>query len=186
MIIKQLKIYLTIILISLQGCSVFNDVFKSSKKNKSNTEVSVDKESITKIEDKSKTVIEEKVDTVVYTKPSIKHVSTPGINNLSDISNLLILSNDLLEIRQTYDTLSKMLKTKIDFKPQSVNVVINKKTTIDNNISTEISAKTDSTYKNSNLNKEAIKQKEPKNVFWYVVLGLGGLAIVYFISKKFL
>lgn len=180
-----IKIGLLCLLLTLQSCEVFNKVLKSSSKTKQSTEVDVSKEIDTEIEDRSVTTIKEKADSIIKT-PEKKIESDTKINNLEDIRDLILLSDDLVEVKQTYDTLSKNLKTTAIVKPREIKFNLDRTTTKINDIKTSTSLKQDSTAKSDTKIKEATKQKEPKNVFWVVVLGLGGLAVLYFVSKRFL
>lgn len=180
---NKYSILLLTVLLSLQSCGVFNKVFKSSNKNKEDIEVVVNKEENKTIEDKSTITIKEKKDTIIYTKSSTSYSTTP-LTDLSYLKYLLILNNDLIEVRQTYDTLQSILRTDVLIKPQAVSVNIDKTTTINKDIKTEVTSKIDSINKKETVIKEKIKTKEPKNIFWYVIISISALATIYFISRN--
>lgn len=171
----------------LSSCGTFTKVFKNKNKVKENTEVIVNKETESKIEDKSKIVIEEKADTTAYTKPK-KLEATNFINRLEDIKNLNILTNQFVDIKQSYDSLSKTLKTNVFIKPQAVDLKFNKKTIINKDIKSNIIVKQDSIYKKQSVVKNNEKIKEPKNTFWYIVLIIIGIIIIIgvaYLVKKY-
>lgn len=171
----------------LSSCGTFTKVFKNKNKTKENIEVLVNKETESNIEDKSKIVIEEIVDTVAYTKP--KELDAINfINKLEDIKNITILTNQFIDVKQSYDSLSKSLKTNIFIKPQAVNLKVNKKTTIDKDVKSNIVVKQDSTYKKDSIVKSSEKIKEPKNTFWYVILIIAGIIVIIgiaYLVKKY-
>lgn len=177
------NIIILILLLTLQSCGLFNRVFKSSNKFKEVSAVTLHKDNKTVIEDKSKTVIEESADTTITTKPRTDK-SKISVSNLKDIKDLTLFSNDLYDIKQTFDTVSNTLNTTVENKPQSHNLKFNRKITKDNNIKTTSDTKVDSTANKTIKDKQSVKQKEPINVFWAVVLGLGVIAAFYFIFKK--
>ncbi len=179
---NKYNIIVLVSLLSLQSCGVFNKVFKSSNKKKENTEVVVNKEEVKTIEDKSVITIREKKDTIIYTKPSSGFQLTP-VPDLSQIKDLIVLDNNLVQVRQTYDTLQNILRTDVNVKSQPVIVNIDKVTNINKDVREEVKSKSDSINKKDSVIKETIKTKEPKNIFWYAILGIGGLATLYFISR---
>ena len=171
----------------LSSCGTFTKVFKNKNKVKENTEVIVNKESESKVEDKSKIVIEEKADTTAYTKPK-KLEATNFINRLEDIKNLNILTNQFVDIKQSYDSLSKTLKTNVFIKPQAVDLKFNKKTIINKDIKSNIIVKQDSIYKKQSVVKNNEKIKEPKNTFWYIVLIIISIIVIIgvaYLVKKY-
>ena len=171
----------------LSSCGTFTKVFKNKNKTKENIEVSVNKETESKIEDKSKIVIEEKADTTGYTKSRKLEAINP-IGRLEDIKNLNILTNQFIDIRQSYDSLSTSLKTYVFLKPQAVDLKFNKKTIIYKDVKSNIIVKQDSTYKKDSIIKTAEKIKEPKNTFWYVVLIITGVIVIIgvaYLVKKY-
>lgn len=171
----------------LSSCGTFTKVFKNKNKTKENIEVLVNKETESKIEDKSKIVIEEKVDTTGYTKSRKLEAINP-IGRLEDIKNLNVLTNQFVDIRQSYDSLSKSLKTYVFLKPQAVDLKFNKKTIIYKDVKSNIVVKQDSIYKKDSVIKTAEKIKEPKNTFWYVVLIIIGVIVIIgvaYLVKKY-
>lgn len=171
----------------LSSCGTFTKVFKNKNKTKENIEVLVNKETESKIEDKSKIVIEEKVDTTGYTKSRKLEAINP-IGRLEDIKNLNVLTNQFVDIRQSYDSLSKSLKTYVFLKPQAVDLKFNKKTIIYKDVKSNIVVKQDSIYKKDSIIKTAEKIKEPKNTFWYVVLIITGIIVIIgvaYLVKKY-
>lgn len=183
---KRNKLILGLLIVtSLSSCGVFKSVFKSSKKTKENTEVTVNKEETSKIEDKSVTITKEKADTTIKTKPKSLEARSEPISNLEDIKNLTVLSSDLVTVRQTYDTLSKKLITTADIHSQNIDFKFDRITTKTNDIKTESNKKQDSIYKHEVKNKETIKQKEPKNIFWLVILGVGVAATFFYFTYRY-
>lgn len=183
--LNKFKILLLGSIFSLTSCGAFNKVFKTSDKKKENTEISISKEDNTLIEDKSHISISEKVDTIVYTKPK-KINSNISISNIKDINNLVVLDNELISIKQSYDTINKVLKTDVDIKPQELIINIDKITNINNNIKTATNSKVDSTFKEVIVEKHKEKIKEPINITWYIILAVSSLATLYFINKYFI
>jgi len=173
-----------IMIFSLSGCGVFNKVFKKSDKNKESIETIVNKENNIKIEDSSVIIIKDKIDTTVYTKPKTIESNVPNITNLIDIKDLLLLEDNLVTVRQTYDTLGKSLKTIVLLKPQEVKVILDRITTIKKNIKTIDKSKLDSSYNKDIVNKSTIKTKEPVNILWYVLGAIGVLGVGYYIFIK--
>lgn len=179
-----IKISCIFLLFSLSSCGVFNKVFKKSDKYKEDIEVQVKKDEQVQTIDKSKTTIIEKVKTDVVT-PAKKTEGEIKVSDLADIQNLTVVANGLVTVRQTYDTLGKKLKTYVDLHPQVIPVDIDRTTTINNDITTKTKVKIDSTNNKKIISKQSEKTKEPKNIFWYVVLTLGVLAGLFWVSKKY-
>lgn len=179
------NIILILIIFSISGCGVFNRVFKSSDKKKEDTEVKVNTSKNDVIVDKTTTKISEKVKTNINISGEQLESKTT-LNNLSDLNGLVVLTSDLVTVRQSYDTLSKKLNTIVNLHPRVIPVDVEKTTIINNDITKKSNSKVDSTFNKTTVTKQQVKTKEPKNVIWYVVLGLGVLAVIYFISKKFI
>lgn len=176
---------LVILLITLiSSCGVFNKVFKRSNKYKEISAVTLNKDTEINTTDKSTTTIEESADTTLYTKGR-KDKSIVPVRDIKDINDLTLFSNDLFEVKTTYDTLGKTLITDINLKPQAVDFKHKKKTTIVNDIVTNTKVSTDSVANKEIKAKEKYKEKKPANAIWLVVLGIGVLATLYFITKVF-
>lgn len=182
---NMIKISCLFLLLSLSSCGVFKKVFKKSDKFKEDTEIQVKKDEEVETIDKSKTTITEKVKTDVVT-PAKKTEGETKVSNLADIQNLTVVADGLVTVRQTYDTLGKKLKTYVDLHPQVIPVDIDRTTTINNDVTTKTKAKIDSTNNKTIIKEHKEVKKEPKNIFWYVVLTLGVLAGLFWISKKYL
>lgn len=160
---------LLIITISLQSCGLFNSVFRKTDKNKEKTEVNISKNINTQVLDKSLITIKEKADTILKVDSS-KFNNSIFLYELKDINNISVLNNDLVEVKQTYDTLTKELKTNVLIKPKNINVKFDKTTVINKDIYSNTTVKQDSNIKVDKVIKSNIKTKEPKNTFWFVIL----------------
>lgn len=181
---KKIKFLILIMLtFTLASCGIFNKVSKESEKKKESTEVKVNTDEKTKTEDKSKIVVSEKADTTITTKPKNIEVNTP-INDLKDIKDLTIFKDNLISIKQNYDSLSKTLQTKLDILPDSLRIKINRLTRIDKDVIINNEISKDSTVKSEIKEKSTTKHKEPKNVFWYVILVIGVVGVGYFIFRR--
>ena len=183
MIKVNIRILILLFLISLQSCGVFKSVFKQSDKDKKSIEMNVSKETDSTIEDKTKTIITEKAKIVVDVPSKQIETNTPVLDLLA-IQNLILVRDNLVEVRQTYDTLSKNLKTTVYLKSFKIPINIDKTTIINNDIVTNSKSKLDSNSKSNTIIKQKIEKQKPINAIWFVVLGLGVLAVVYFLSKK--
>lgn len=173
-------------MIILQGCGTFNKVFKTSTKEKEKSEVIITKEHSKTLEDKTNIIIHEKVDTIIHTKP-INYTTFKPVINLKDIRDLIILDNDLTTIKQNYDTLSNTLKTDVFLKSNPIKVVIDKTTEINKDVKEIINSKLDSIDKKTNITKITTKHKEPSSeIFWTSLFTVGVLAVIYYLSKKFI
>jgi len=175
------KIIFFILLITLQSCGVFNSVFKKSDKNKEKTEISYIKDSSVQNLDKSLIIIKEKADSIIKINTS-KFNNSIYLNNIKDIKNLL-LNNDLVEVKQNYDTLNKILKTDVVLKPREISIKVDKITTINKDVFTNTNVKLDSIVKTNKVIKSNIKTKEPKNSFWFTII-LSGIAVGLFFGLK--
>jgi len=176
------KSIIILLILSLQSCGVFSSVFKKSDKYKDKSEISVTKDISNNTLDKSLIVIKETVDSTI--KTDFKKFETSNLlNNIVDIKNLTILSNDLLEVKQNYDTLHKSLSTEVVLKSRNIPVKVNKTTTINKDVFVNTNIKIDSISKKDIINKSSIKTKEPKNTFWFTIL-LSGVAIGLFFGLK--
>lgn len=173
---------LLIITISLQSCGLFNSVFKKTDKNKEKTEVNISKNINTEFLDKSLITIKEKADTILKIDGS-KFNNSIFLYDLKNINNISVLNNDLVEVKQTYDTLEKKLKTNVLIKPKNINIKFDKTTIINKDIYSNTTTKQDSNIKVNKLIKSDIKTKEPKNTFWFVILS-SIIAIGLFLGIK--
>ena len=177
-------ILISILCITLSSCGVFTKVFKNTNKNKESVEVNVNKKNNTETQDNSIVIIKEKIDTITYTKPKVIESNISNIVNLKDIKDLVVLKDNLVEVKQTYDTLSKSLKTIVFLKSQEVRVVLDKITTIKKDIKVIDKSKVDSSYNKDIINKSFIKTKEPVNILWYILGVIGILGVGYYIFNK--
>lgn len=186
MIIKKGNIILMLLFITfLSSCGVFKSVFRSSSKDKEKIESSTKIDESNIIEDKSVKVVKEYIDTTFKIDYKQYEDNSEPINDLKDIKGLTVLSNDLVIVRQTYDTLSKRLKTTVDIKPQEHRFKYNKTTTTNNNIKNNTTKKIDSTFKKEIKIKNSEVKREPKNIFWLVVLGLGVISIFSYFTYRY-
>src|SRR6476646_270801 len=167
---KLIKFILILLIsINITGCGVFHKVFKKSSKTKEDIYIKVSEIDSSVIKDKSITTIKEKIDTAVTIKGN-KEVSKIDIKDLTDIKNLIIFSNDLYDVNQNYDTLTKSLNTVINLKDRKVGVKLDKETVVSNDIVINKNIKKDSSFNSSTKTKLDVKQKEPKNTFWFIIL----------------
>lgn len=177
-------ILISILCITLSSCGVFTKVFKNTNKNKESVEVNVNKKNNTETQDNSIVIIKEKIDTITYTKSKVIESNISNIVNLKDIKDLIVLKDNLVEVKQTYDTLSKSLKTIVFLKSQEVKIVLDKITTIKKDIKVIDKSKIDSSYNKDIINKSFIKTKEPVNILWYILGVIGILGVGYYIFNK--
>jgi hypothetical protein len=176
------KILILLFVITLNSCGIFQKVFKSSNKNKDNVEIKINKEQIINSIDSSKITTTEVIDSNLVIKGN-KYQSTNKLNDLTNIKNLLLINNDLISISQSYDSISKTLKTDVILKDQVHIIKVNKTTIKQNNIKLNSNLKLDSTFKEIKKVKNTVKQKTPVNIIFYLLLTLGILAAGYFLFK---
>lgn len=178
------NILILFILLTLNSCGLFTSVSKKFSKEKSNIEVKTSKETKTSVLDSSKIIITERLDSLINIKGK-NYVNNVNIDNINTIKNLILINNDLLEIIQDYDTVKKVLNTKVNLKDQKVKVTIDKTTIVQKNVKFNSVVKLDSLFKDNSKNKTVIKEKKPVNILLYIFIVIGLLALGYF-SFKFI
>lgn len=181
------------ILLLFSSCGLFKKVFiqKDSSYNKQTTEKSTVKDSTVKKTDKTVIVETEKANETKYTpETKIESEKKAGLTDL--INGLTVLDTGLVTIQQSYDTLSKTLKTKVTLKPQAVNFQVDKTKTTYTDKTEETKTNTEEKNKTAIIAEEKHfkKEKEPAKMgIWLIImlviaLIVGGLIYLWFKRKK--
>lgn len=162
------------------NCSLLKN--KNTNKNKEETSLVVNTKENKKEEETSEVVIKEKIDTTITTKSKIVDTSIDLNKDLKE--NLLLLSNNLVDIRQVYDSIANKLNISVLIKPDTIDIKYDKVTNIKTS-KTTISDKTKDSISTSK-SKSITKNKEVKSnytILIFVILIIIGLVSLFLYKK---
>jgi len=184
--LRVIWIVLIVCAVLMQSCGTFKKVFKlrDSSRVQAKSEVKID--SSRTVVDRSVTTITEKADTVVSTKEAVVREAT-FLNMDSLVNGMMAIKNDLVDVRLTLDPSTGILSAVATVKPQSVHVVLDKKTTIAADVKEDIRV---AKMKNESLDtKTSHSITERKPDYFAIAIGIGVFVLAVFLGiylfKKF-
>lgn len=178
-----------LLIIFLSSCGLLKKRVVDMRKVSVDTSAHVDSSTVSKTEtiDKSETVVLEKAKGTVYTKP-IETTTKTDLQDLLSGLKTVVQDSGLFKITQSYDSITKQIKTQVQVKPQAVDFDINKTTTTKNDIhqSTGVNTKLKKDQSTSYNEKTKHTTSTPNTIVIsiVVVLIILGILAYLFLKKK--
>lgn len=179
------KIILIFLVCSLASCGLFRKVHKSKTLDKIETSSVTKSDSTGLTIDKSVTTIREQADTSITIPGKVVKQDT-FLNMDSLVNGITAVKNDLLDVMLILNPATGILSVQANVKPRLVPVQFNRITTRQNDITHSGSKSGSVSSESSELHKEGIIDKAPKNYF-YLILGVVIIFIIvlFVIYRKF-
>lgn len=167
---------LFVITFLLSGCGLFGEVFKSDDYVKQKISSEEKKRMREWISDRSTLTIREQADTVmVIPEKIIKQGIYFSVDSLVD--GLMLIQNDLLDVRLISQPKTGMLSASAILKSHSVPVKFNKETILQNDVRTETTEAVSVKKSSKQAHSHSTVEKGSVNS-WYYIFGIGILIIM--------